>query len=149
MIEKSKYFRVGKTYSQVDILSSQLAFISAYCISNPFHAFLEDGNFYEFLNHENEWNEKNKEENGTVIYELAKNFIEEYNELSLNEKHEVFKKANKKWKYYNNKIRDKLHLLSGIPKGEGLCYNHYLENEQIFFKVKNENTKEFHIFSVF
>ncbi len=141
--EKSKYFRIMKNDDDIVILAKQLAFITVHAIKNPFHPFFEDGNFTEDLTrYELAWNEEDRSANGEVIYALAKDFIEEYQKLSSNEKHLVFDLAYHKWDYMAKRLSDKLRALGGIKKGDGFCYSRHLKNNNVWYEITNEKTNE-------
>ena len=141
-MEKSKYFRIYRNDTEINILAKQIAFVSTHAIHNPFHCFLEDGNFTEDLSFANKFNEKYRKANGEVLYELSKDFIENYMKLSPEEKREVFRESDRKWNYFSSKISNKLRALGGIEKGKSFCYRHYLEDEQIIYEIKNRETGE-------
>lgn len=127
-----------KTTPSAKILSRKAAIICTYAIQNPLHVFFEDGNFHARpMTLERDANEEFREKNGERMYQLIAQFLDEFEELSEEERREVYRQFRRKWGYWQDKFSKKVRANSKpCPKGSGFGYSYYLkENGGLYAKT--------------
>ncbi len=123
--------KIFKNDTPVIVAAKKAAMICQYSIHNPLHVFFEDYNFhYNPMDFERECNEKYKAENGELMYEYIKKFLDEFDRLNETERRQAFCWYRKKSFYLYKKWRKKLNYSP--------WYRHYLENDGHIYFETNE-----------
>lgn len=122
--------RIFKTDDKITVAAKKAAMICEYAIRNPLHATFEDGNYnYDTpMDHERKWNEKHREKNGERMYQFIEQFLNEFDELTREERKEAYRLFRKKWAYLDQRWMKKIRENSKRPAlGEGgMIWHHYL-----------------------
>lgn len=120
-------------------LAKKAAMICHYAIRNPLHVFFEDGNVHRgSMSFERECNDMFRKENGKLMYEFIREFLNEFEELPTNRRWPVYFLYRKKAEYLHRKWRRKIVSQSSHPENinGGFIYKHYLgEDGHIYVKT--------------
>lgn len=124
--------RIYKSDSKENAAAKKGAMICEYSIHNPFHVSFEDGNFHRNwdLQFELRANERYRKENGDLMYEFIRSFIDDLMDMSSDERMQVYRLTRKKWAYLSNRWRRRI-LADSNPRapGCGAAYKHYLSSD--------------------
>lgn len=129
--------KIFKNDTPVIVAAKKAAMICQYSIHNPLHVFFEDYNFhYNPMDFERECNEEYKTENGELMYEFIKQFLDEFDRLSKTERRQAFCLYRKKGFYLYKKWRKKLN--------HSPWFKHYLaEDGHIYFETNEVRVRAF------
>lgn len=124
--------KIYKTDDPITALAKRGAMICNYAICNPFHVSFEDRNFSKDwnLNFERKYNERYREKNGDLMFQFIREFIDELDALSRDDRMAVYRLTRKKWDYLAQKWDRKIKANSRpVQRGFGCCYHHYLDSD--------------------
>ena len=133
----NRVYRVTKKDTKVSILAKQAAVICQFAIHNPLHVAFEDGNYnpQNKLGYEKRWNEKYRKKNGELLYYLILSFLNEMDEMTEEERREVYRLFRKKWGYLAERCRRTI-AANSSPNNKGRAYKHYVgENGHIYVET--------------
>lgn len=122
--------KIYKTDTPVTVAAKKAAMICQYSIHNPLHVFFEDHNYHSNpMDFERKCNERYREKNGDRMYQFIKEFLDEFDALSKEERREAYRLYRKKSDYLANKWRKKI-AENSKPQEPGsilgIAYRHYL-----------------------
>ena len=124
--------KIYKTDSRITALAKKGAMVCQYAIHNPLHVSFEDGNFSRNwdLNFERKSNEKYRAKNGDRLYQFIREFIDDLDALSGDDRMIVYRLTRKKLDYLARKWERKIKDNSRpVKPGDGYWYRHYLDRD--------------------
>ena len=103
--------RIYKSDPPEVVCAKKAAMICEYAIHNPLHVFFEDGNVHRGpMNFERNCNDEYRHENGKLMYEFIRQFLNEFEELPPERRWPVYRLVRKKWEYIARNWRKKIRM---------------------------------------